>query len=217
MKKTAQNTSTQAFTQILDIQDNIVLFQGNAACIIIRVTSVNFALLSGEEQDAKVFAYASLLNSLSSPIQIVVRSKPVHIDPYLDSLTAAIQTTNNPQLKDYITEYKDFVSRLVKTSTVLDKEFYLVISYSSLEAGVETLVRTTTQSKSAQADFFEQAKATLQTKAETLLSQIHRLSLQAEILEKDALMKLFYDIYNQGESFSMTNLDMENPMVKGIA
>lgn len=211
--KSAQTASTQAFTQIVDIHGNIVYLQGNNACIIIRITSVNFALLSAQEQDAKVQAYAALLNSLSSPIQIVVRSKPLHIEPYLASLTTAVQQTTNQKLKEYVGKYKDFVSSLVQLSTVLDKEFYLVISYSSLESGVGSLIKTSTQI--GQASYKEQAETTLQTKAETLMAQIHRLSLQAKILEKAELVKLFYDIYNQGESFSLTDIDVENPMVKG--
>lgn len=211
MKKTAQPASTQSFTEIVDIRDSIVLLQGNAACIILSVTSVNFALLAAEEQDSKVYAYAALLNSLSFPIQILVRSKPVQIMPYISAIDTLIQKEHNAKLKTYMAKYKDFVQGLVQTTSVLDKQFYIIISYSSLEAGATSLVSP----KNSQDAFFEQAQASLQTKAESLLAQIHRLSLQAAILKKDALLKLFYDIYNQGDAFPIT-ADIESPMVKGI-
>ncbi len=69
--------STQRFTEIADIQGSIVTMNNGRSCIIIEVSSVNFALLSQEEQDTKVSAYASLLNSLSFPIEIIIRSKAV--------------------------------------------------------------------------------------------------------------------------------------------
>lgn len=210
MKKTAQQASTQAFTEIVDIRDNIVLLQGGNACIILSVTSVNFSLLAGQEQDSKVFAYAALLNSLSFPIQILVRSKPIEIMPYIAAIDTRIQKEQNPKLKTYMTKYKEFVTSLVQTTTVLDKQFYIVISYSPLEAGAAALVKGQVSSEG-----FEQAQASLETKAESLLSQIHRLSLQAQVLKKDTLVKLFYDIYNQGESFPIATPDIDQALVKG--
>lgn len=210
MKKTAQQASTQAFTEIADIRDDIVLLQGGNACIILSVTSVNFSLLAGEEQDSKVFAYAALLNSLSFPIQILVRSKPIEIMPYIEAIDERIQKEQNSKLKTYMTNYKDFVTSLVQTTTVLDKQFYVVISYSPLEAGAASVIKG-----QSSADSFEQAQTSLETKAESLLAQIHRLSLQAHVLKKDALVKLFYDIYNQGESFPIATQDIDHALVKG--
>lgn len=215
MKNSAQTASTQAFTEIVDIRENIVLLKNNSACLILQITSVNFALLSGPEQDAKVSAYAALLNSLSFPIQILVRSKPVDIFPYVQSIEKIAQQTQNSSLHSYISQYKEFVTSLVKMSTVLDKQFYLVIPYSTLESGVGAVIKSTSKSNEALETFFQQAKASLQTKADGVLSQFHRLSLQAKVLEKEALMRLFYDIYNEGETFALTGEDVDHSMVKG--
>src|SRR5947209_9540996 len=97
-KKTQTSTSTQKFTQILEVRENIVLLEGQNACIIIRVTATNFALLSKEEQDGKMYAYASLLNSLSFPVQILIRSKQVHITPYLKLLETEERKAVNQKL-----------------------------------------------------------------------------------------------------------------------
>jgi len=214
MAKAAQS-STQSFTQISDIIDDVIFFSDNSACSILKVTSVNFALLAGEEQDAKVFAYAALLNSLSFPIQILVRSKPIQIMPYINSIDTFIEKAQNSQLKDYMGKYKDFINNLVKTTSVLDKQFYMVVSYSILEGGAASLVKA--QKSSSQENFQEQAKTSLKIKTESLLTQIHRLTLQASIMKKEELIRLFYDIYNHGDSFSMTINDLENPMVKGVS
>ena len=87
MAKAARvKASTQQFTEVVDIIDNVVLLQGGLACVVINVTASNFALLSKKEQDAKIYAYASLLNSLNFPIQIIIRNQLVDITSYLKSL-----------------------------------------------------------------------------------------------------------------------------------
>jgi hypothetical protein len=63
-----QRGSTQAFIEVVDIIDSLVVLKNGNACVIIEVTASNFALLSKAEQDSRIYAYASLLNSLSFPI-----------------------------------------------------------------------------------------------------------------------------------------------------
>lgn len=191
------NATTQKFTEIKDIRENIVLLE-SGACIVMQITATNFALLSKDEQDAKMYAYASLLNSLSFPIQILVRSKRVQITPYLKLLDSEAQKTTNPKLALFIRQYREFVETLVTVSSVLDKQFYIIISYSGIEGGTKVNAPGAGKGKiTADEIFFTQAKSSLHTKAESLTGLISRLSLRAKILEQDELIRLFYEIYNQ--------------------
>lgn len=206
MKTTAQtiHATTQKFIEVQEIKENIVLLNGGNACIVIQVTATNFALLSKEEQDAKMFAYASLLNSLSFPIQILIRNKRVQIEPYLHLLDAEAEKTVNPKLATNIKQYREFVESIVQLTSVLDKQFYFVISFSSLETGIKNASSSIVGSNPNDADaFFSQAKSSLKSKAETLLSQVERLGLRGKLLQKDDLVKLFYDIYNQDTNASL--------------
>lgn len=219
MKTTAQPTaSTQQFTEIRDIRDNIVFLSGNNACLIVKVMSVNFALLSKEEQDTKVYAYASLLNSLSFPIQIIVRSKQVEISPYLDSLDEEAKKTTNKKLAENITRYKEFINDLVKMTTVLDKQFFVVIPYSPLEGGIRNTAAIAGTKSSLSDDYVGQVQAALQTKADSLMSQLDRLSLKAKVLERDDLIRLFYDIYNPTTPLPVQGAseDLLQMLLKGV-
>lgn len=199
MKNTARPTgkSTQDFTEILDIREDIVLMKGGNACLLIEIQATNFALLSGEEQEAKVYGYAGLLNSLSFPVQIVIRSNRVDILPYIASLANAAKTTTNEKLAKDILQYKDFVEKLVVSTSVLDKQFFFVISYSLLEEGVGGVAKIASASSTNLEDFFIRARAGLHTKAESLLSQIDRMNLRAKIVEKEQLVRVFHDLYNE--------------------
>ena len=207
MKNTAQKirTSTQKFIEIEDIRENIVLLSTGNACLIIEIEATNFALLSQEEQNAKLLAYSSLLNSLSFPIQIVVRSKKVDITSYIKLLDDEIMESQNKLLKNQISLYKDFIKELVKVNTVLDKKFYIVLTHSSLESGIG-------QNKE---DFFKTAKAKLSSKEESINAQLQRLGLQARTLGNEDLVKLFYEIYNGDyEHISQVTDNVQFPVVK---
>lgn len=215
MAKTALKVnSTQKFIEVLDVFDDIVVLAGGNACIIIEVEATNFELLSAQEQDAKIYAYSSLLNSLSFSIQILIRSKQLNISTYLDSLTQESKKTTNPNLSQQILLYRNFVGELVKVNFVLDKKFYIVIPYSSLEIGVFGAKQSF--DKNSQEGFSKQAKAALHSKAETIKTQLNRINLKSQILEKDKIIKLFYDIFNDMPVNSSHNaVESKAPIVSG--
>jgi len=188
MKKSAQRSkaTTQKFIEIQDIIDNVVLLSRGLASLIIEVQATNFALLSKEEQDVRVLSYSSLLNSLSFPIQVFIRSKKIDISSYLRLLDDEVTKSQNQLLKNQIKLYKDFVQDLVKVNTVLDKKFYIAIPYSSFESGLN--IRG--------ANFLLSAKAKLTSKAESLHAMLRRMNLPAKTLGKEELVKLFHEIYN---------------------
>lgn len=192
------HASTQKFTEIVDFLDNVVLLEGGNACLIIEITASNFALLSQREQDSRIFSYASLLNSLSFPIQILIRNKRIDITSYIKELEDVIATTKNQKLQSYIGYYRDFVQEMVTINVVLNKSFYIVIPFSALESGIGGAKQATQKGKNQPHTLPDGSIKNLQSKAETVLAQLQKFAVSARILEKDDLIKLFYDIYNDG-------------------
>ncbi len=190
--------STQKFTEIVDFIDNIVILEGGSACVVIEITASNFALLSQREQDTRIFSYAAFLNSLSFPIQILIRNKRMDISSYLKELDDIEKTTKSPQLKTHIKLYRAFVHEMVTVNIVLNKSFYIIIPYSSLEAGVKGAAQTPQKKSIGIEGFAEKAKKSLQSEADSVLSQLQKFAMSARILEKEDLIKIFYDIYNEG-------------------
>ena len=192
-KQGAHAGSTQKFTEIQDIQEDIVVYKGGYASLIVEVQASNFALLSATERDTKLLAYGALLNSLSFPIQILIRNKKIDISNYirlLDQELSQASNTLHPSLNkdqrslliNHMKMYRDFVQELVKINTVLDKKFYIVISYSYLEGGVEGATAAIGRSAVVSDSFIQGAKAALHTKGESLHTQLQRLSLRARTL-----------------------------------
>lgn len=175
--------TTQKFIEIVDVLDDVLILSGKRACLVLEITAANFTLMSKEEQDARIASYAALLNSLSFPIQIVIRSKKLDISNYLKLLESKENQTLNLSLKERIKEYRAFITDMVKVNSVLDKKFYIAIPYTFLEK--------------PGADFIASAKQSLHTKAEALKSQLSRLNIPAKPLRQEELIKLFYELYNE--------------------
>ena len=193
-------SSTQDHLDIEDIRDNLVLLKDGACCLLLETTAVNFSLLSESEQDAIIYAYAGLLNSLTFPIQIVVTSQKKNIANYLALLAAQKQKISNPLLKTQVERYYEFVKKTVAENEVLDKKFYLVIPFSSLELGVSSALTSSLKRKPGlpfdKQSILTKAKNVLIPKRDHLLKQLTRIGLKAKQLTTPDLIKLFYNYYN---------------------
>lgn len=188
-------SSTQIFTEIEDIVDNIVVLRGGRACLVIEITANNFALLSKRDQDTKIYAYAAFLNSLTFPVQIIIRNKRVDVSSYLELLLNEEQKTQNQLLARQIRLYREFIHEMVKINIVLNKTFYVVLSYSSLEGGGVTTVPS--KNMTSREYFIESARESLIAKAESAHGQLRRFAMATKTLEKEDLVRLFYDVFNE--------------------
>jgi hypothetical protein len=212
------HATTQKFTELVDVVDSIAILEGGNACLVIEITASNFALLSRKEQDSKIYAYAALLNSLSFPIQVIIRNKRIDITSYLKQLEEAEKNSQNELLTMHIKLYREFVREMVRVNVVLNKTFYIVIPYSSLEAGVGGVQQGSGKKSQVHLErnaFFAAAKKALEMKAESIHSQLIKLAVSARTLEKDELVKLFYDIYNGGNiEVSQVEADIKSPLIQ---
>ena len=200
--------STQSHLDIEDIVDDLVLLKDGGAALILQTTAVNFGLLSETEQDATIYAYASLLNSLTFPVQIVIRSKRMDISSYLQLLKQQEEKQTNENLRFQIKKYRQFVESIIKENKVLDKRFYIVIPFSPLELGVKPaatslldLLNPLSKKQRGSLPFpksyiLERAKNALYPKRDHIIRQMARIGLRAEPLTTQDLVELFYDIHN---------------------
>lgn len=184
--------STQAFLPIKNISNNLVILRDGGVSAVLETTAVNFDLLSESEQGGIIQSFAALLNSLNFAIQIVVRSKRLDISSYLIRLDKAQQLQNNLLLKNMILGYRKFVETLIKENDVLDKQFYIVLQVSSFELGIgfdpEKDIKKTL--------------AAIEPRCNHISKQLARCGIKAKQLDSEKLTKLFYDIYNESDTYN---------------
>ena len=172
---TKTKASTQQHLDFDDMTDDLIIFKTGWVALVMTTTAVNFDLLSEAEQDATIYAYGAFLNSLTFPVQILIRSKKADITAYFNSLAEAEKAQPNPDLKRQIQKYEDFIQSVVQQKAVLDKKFYLI------DNGFIGALSN---------------KAALFPKRDHIIKQMARLGLTTRQLTTKELIELFYDIYN---------------------
>lgn len=194
--------STQEHLEIEDILDDLVVLRNGVVAMILETTSVNFDLLSETEQDAMIASYGQFLNSLSFPVQVLVRSKKMDISTYLESLAEVESKQANPFLKEKIKSYRHYVEELIAKNEVLDKRFYLVVAHQEITLAppafdpLGLLLGRASRPHFDKRDVLAKAKVQLKPKKEHVLMQTRRVGIKVRQLTTQELVELFYDIYN---------------------
>lgn len=196
---------TQDHLDIEKVSDNLIALKDGTVSLVLQTTSVNFDLLSEPEQDAKIMAFGQLLNSLTHSFQILILTKKINIRGYIDYMKSFEDKQNSPGLKRQMAIYSKFVQNLITKNEILDKKFYIVVSYRAI------LVTKTDPMK----QFFgkpekitnidkiiEQAKAYLYPKRDHIMKQLVRLGLQSHQLSSKELIEMFFEVYNPTVSAS---------------
>lgn len=210
----AISTSTQDLLPLADIVDGIVIYKNGGASLIMESTSLNFGLLSENEQSAVIASYAGLLNSFNFPVQIVVRSQKKDISDYLKFLDEHQQKIQNPKLKILIEGYKNFIQEAIKKKNVLSKKFYIVIPFTPYELGIAksflSNIRLTPKGGALipypKSYVIKKAKITLLPKRDHLIRQAKRLNITLRQLTTEELIELFYNIFNPEPPVKEQNL-----------
>jgi len=191
--------STQEHLDIEDVRDDLIILRNGNAAALLQVSAVNFDLLSESEQDALIYAFAGLINSLTFPIQVLIRSKRVDITNYLFKLAEAKKAAHNPNLAGQIEKYENFIRELVTKNQILDKRFYVIIPYLTINLSqIKSLGGLFGQKKPVLNKWqtLEKALVTLEPKVAHLNDQLSRLGIKSVRLTTAEIVELLYDLYN---------------------
>ncbi len=124
-KNTTQNTLLFS-----EIRDNMMIMADGSFRAVIACKSINFDLMSSREREGVEFSYQNFINSLTHPVQILIRSQRVDIGPYLERLMKIRKSQDNMLLGVLMDDYIEFIEILSEEANIMDKSFYVVIPYS---------------------------------------------------------------------------------------
>ncbi|TAL50934.1 hypothetical protein EPN81_01310 [Patescibacteria group bacterium] len=202
LAKPKPGPSTERFLDIAEIRDDMVLLKDGTVRAVFLVSSINFALKSDDEQEAIIQAYMTFLNSLEYPIQIVIQSRRMNIDAYMDRLQEQQRTIQNDLLRGQIEEYRNFVKELVELGQIMQKMFYVVVPYDPLTNKKKNFWTRFTEAlspaaaaklnKKQLADRLEQ----LSRRGELIQGQLDSMGLASARLDTQGLIELYYNVYN---------------------
>lgn len=220
-----QPSSTQANLRIGEIRDNVLVLKNGGIRAILKTTSINFNLKSEQEQNSIISGYQAFLNALEFPIQIVVRSKKLDIDNYIDQVKTLGEKQENKLLQEQTYEYAEYIKKLVDYADIMEKEFYVIIPYNpgrtDMEAGgISTFFQRLFGQKESYSDIkqrhgeFQNLKKELTQRVNIVKSGLEGCGLKAEELNTEEIIELFYNIYNPVLSRSAKLKDLANTAVE---
>lgn len=111
--------------------DGVVDLAEHGCAVLVSCTTVSFALRTTAEQAGLVNGFASYLNSLNSPVQVLVRAESIRLDPLVDVLDRAAPTMPHPALERAARGHADFLAGLAHTRDLLRRQIILVVRETS--------------------------------------------------------------------------------------
>jgi len=210
-KKDHPDSSTQRYLPFSQIRENIIIMKDNSARLVMRCSTVNFLLKNSDEQDSIIISFQRFLNTLDFPIQILVRSKKLDIDGYLNNLNDKALKQKNPLLQNQTYEYIEYLRKLIEVAQIMKKEFYIIIPFDENEnKSVKDdslmwvfnnfwqsinwwadLLKIKTQIKN-----FSKMKKWLLSRSNSIKTWLENIWLRAEMLDKQELVTFLTEYYN---------------------
>ena len=179
LQKSKTRTSSRNQIAINGVRDGILMLPNNEYRAILQVSSLNFELRSEEEQDAIMDTYESFLNSVGSSLQILIRTREIDMDKYLEDLRVRLEDEPEQIYRDQLQNYDEFIRTLIQSNKILTRHFYIVVPYHA----------------SNKADF-ELVQEQLTLKLDIVAKGMMRIGMHTKELSSLETLDLFYSFYS---------------------
>ena len=194
--------STQQYLDILEIRADTLILKDGTLRAVLLVASHNFSLKSEDEQNALVSAYITMLNQLEYPLQVLIQSRVMHIDSYLNNLEERARVETNNLLKMQTQEYVKFVREIITLGNIMTKKFFVVVPYNpegdARSGFFSRLVGIFAPTKiiHLREQKFAHYKQELDKRVSDVMSGLSNISLNPLRLDTKSLIELQYVAYN---------------------
>lgn len=201
-KNLAKAPSSQSQIPFSEISDSVIIMRDGTLRQVVLVSSLNFALKSEDEQNGVISAYMSFLNTLDFELQIVIQSRKLNIEKYLNKLATLERQQDNELLRKQTHSYRSFVGRLVEEANIMDKKFFVVIPFSSHSKKKKTFWTRLTEVFSPTAkvkikqEKMEKYRIELDRQVNLVIAGLRSMGLEAQVLDTQGLIELYYNTYN---------------------
>jgi hypothetical protein len=212
--------SSQSFLDIAEIKEDTVILKDGTIRAVLLVSSINFSLKSEDEQNAIISSYISFLNFLEYPLQIVIQSRKLDVDGYLNRLKKIEKEQTNELLRMQTTDYRQYVSELVEMGDIMNKRFYIVVPYDPLSDKQKSWMKrffgvfSAAKKVKLSQNVFTKRRHDLFQRVEHVISGLASMSVKSVVLDTQSLIELYYntynpDVYNQEKLVEINKLRVE--------
>ncbi len=180
LNKANHKLSSRKQIKIKGVKDGILILPDNKYRAVLTTSSINFELKSEVEQDVIIDNFENFLNSLTCPIQILVRVREIDVDQYIEQILIQRNNEHEKVYKQQIKNYAEFIKTLVADNKILSRQFYIIIPHIPKEKNEE----------------FSLIKGQLKLNAEVVIRGLEKLGMKVRMLNSIEVLELFYTFYN---------------------
>lgn len=197
--------ATQAFVPIEEIRDGVVVLKDGALRGILMASALNFALKSGDEQNAIISQFQNFLNSLEFPIQFFVESRALDIRPYIAVLEERYREQVDDLMRLQIREYIEFIKKFVESTNIMTKSFFVIVPYdpSIIKASQPFFSRMFGKKSKEVAEekdrAFDEHRTQLEQRMAVVEQGLVRSGVRIVQLGTEEAIELYYKLFNPGE------------------
>ena len=198
-RKSNPKTSTQRYLPFKEIRDGIVIMKDGSLRSIMLTSAINFDLKSDQEQNSIIYQYQNFLNSLAFPIQIIIQSKKLDLSEYIAKLKDMELKQPNDLLRMQMTEYIAFIQRLLEVTNIMEKKFFIVVSYyppSVSTTGFWQKIFPGKEDIVIKEKDFQLAKEKLTERINIVTNGISSMGLKAVQLTTQEVSEMMYNHFN---------------------
>lgn len=210
--------ATQEFVPIKEVRDGIIVLKDGSLRSIVLASSINFSLKSDDERQATLQEFQNFLNSLDFTVQIHIESRKLDIRPYIALLEQQEKVQMNDLMQIQVREYIGFIKNFTESTNIMSKNFFVVIPYTPpiIGAGkkgpggvVASLIpNKTSNAVSLSDEVFEEYRTQLEQRTSVVEEGLVRCGVRIRELGTEAIVELFYKIFNPGEAEKPIQLEV---------
>jgi hypothetical protein len=150
--------------------------------------------------------YQDFINSIDFPLHIMIHSRKINIEKYLDSLEERKNQETSGILQNQISEYQEFVRGFIKDYAVMRKIFLVIIPFAppiaAQTGGMLSRIPffsrqpTPEQIAAQEEERFREFNTQLNQRVERVVEGMRAIGLEAKALNREELIELLYNFYN---------------------
>ncbi|MBI5227180.1 DUF87 domain-containing protein [Candidatus Micrarchaeota archaeon] len=139
IRKVQHNSKkAQKFFEVKAIEDDVVYLEDKTMLAILEIQPINFDLLDEGRKKALLVNYKAFLNQLTTPVQILIRTKDVDLESYFELIESG-NSRKRRFIANLYADFRIFEDTFIDENTIKERSYYIVIPFRQTKTSGQDL------------------------------------------------------------------------------
>ncbi|RFS85985.1 PrgI family protein [Actinomadura spongiicola] len=184
-------------------QDGVMELDGGGTAALVRAGTISLGLRTAAEQTALVGFFGRWLNSLESPVQIVVQARPVDLSELTDRVVEAASGLPHPALRQAAEGHAAYLAELGTSRNLLVREVLIVLRDQPATPGTGRRGRGRARQASA---------VIVARRAVDTVRALTGFGVTAQALDADECVRVLSEAFSPSQTRPFPAADLDQPV-----